>query len=148
MTRPMRENCTHSSCGNRTPKYALLFDLFPLFHFREHAANPASATQHPGAPFRDETGCADRDPRGNCRTPTYGPLPPAACLVGPLGLPPFSLPMVERTLAEMEGGGSGATGGRLGRRGRAGAMQHAALQGFFKIPLNLKDRAASPSTSR
>ena len=73
--------------------------------------------------------------------------------MGPLGASSFSLPTVERALAEMEGG--------LGRRAGAGAptstspvlgsapspTQHEVLQNFFKSLLNPKDRAASPSTS-
>ena len=46
---------------------------------------------------------ADRDPRGIFRTPTDASAAPAAGLVGPLGASSFSLPTVERALAEMEG---------------------------------------------
>jgi dynein light intermediate chain 1 len=87
--------------------------------------------------------------------------PPAAGLVGPLGSSSFSLPTVERALAEMEGGSSGQTLG-IGRRAGAptspiigsvpsptGQTQHEVLQNFFKSLLNTKDRAGgvSPGTS-
>ncbi|KAN0140374.1 Dynein light intermediate chain (DLIC) domain containing protein [Lactarius tabidus] len=99
---------------------------------------------------------ADRDPRGIFRTPTDASAAPAAGLVGPLGSSSFSLPTVERALAEMEGS-SGATLGGLGRRAGAptspilgsapSPTQHEVLQNFFKSLLNPKDRAASPGTS-
>jgi dynein light intermediate chain 1 len=85
-------------------------------------------------------------------------VPPAAGLVGPLGSSSFSLPTVERALAEMEGG-SGTTLG-IGKRAGAptspiigsapsptGQTQHEVLQNFFKSLLNTKDRAVSPGTS-
>jgi dynein light intermediate chain 1 len=85
--------------------------------------------------------------------------PPAAGLVGPLGSSSFSLPTVERALAEMEGGSSGTTLG-IGKRAGAptspiigsapsptGQTQHEVLQNFFKSLLNTKDRAVSPGTS-
>lgn len=85
-------------------------------------------------------------------------MPPAAGLVGPLGSSSFSLPTVERALAEMEGG-SGTTLG-IGKRAGAptspiigsapsptGQTQHEVLQNFFKSLLNTKDRAVSPGTS-
>ena len=91
---------------------------------------------------------------------------PAAGLVGPLGSSSFSLPMVERALAEMESGGSGTptlnVGMGLGKRGGAQTSpisgstpsatghwqtQHEVLQNFFKSLLNTKDRAPSPGTS-
>lgn len=98
------------------------------------------------------------------RSPVDTSAPPAAGLVGPLGSSSFSLPAVERALAEMEGGGgSGATLGAgmgLGRRAGAptspiigsapsptGQTQHEVLQNFFKSLLNTKDRGASPGTS-
>ncbi|KAH9983550.1 DLIC-domain-containing protein [Russula compacta] len=107
---------------------------------------------------------ADRDPRGMFRSPVDASAPPAAGLVGPLGSSSFSLPAVERALAEMEGGGgSGVTLGAgmgLGRRAGAptspiigsapsptGQTQHEVLQNFFKSLLNTKDRGASPGTS-
>jgi dynein light intermediate chain 1 len=102
---------------------------------------------------------ADRDPRGIFRTPTDASAPPSAGLVGPLGSSSFSLPTVERALAEMEGSGAGASLGGLGLGRRAGAptspilgsapspTQHEVLQNFFKSLLNSKDRAASPGTS-
>jgi dynein light intermediate chain 1 len=72
--------------------------------------------------------------------------------------------MVERALAEMEGGGSSSTLGAgmgLGKRAAGaptspimgsapsptGQTQHEVLQNFFKSLLNTKDRAASPGTS-
>ncbi|KAI0252051.1 hypothetical protein BJV78DRAFT_1361192 [Lactifluus subvellereus] len=98
---------------------------------------------------------ADRDPRGIFRSPADPSAPPAAGLVGPLGSSSFSVPMVERALAEMESGGSGATtlnvGTGLGKRGGApsptGQTQHEVLQNFFKSLLNTKDRAPSPGAS-
>jgi dynein light intermediate chain 1 len=85
---------------------------------------------------------ADRDPRSIFRTPTDASAPPAAGLVGPLGLSSFSLPTVERALAEMEGSSSGATpGGGLGCAGAPTSpiigdapspAQHEVLQNFFK----------------
>jgi dynein light intermediate chain 1, cytosolic len=85
-------------------------------------------------------------------------VPPAAGLVGPLGSSSFSLPTVERALAEMEGG-SGTTLG-IGKRAGAptspiigsapsptGQTQHEVLQNFFKSLLNTKDRAVSPGAS-
>ncbi|KAF8261673.1 dynein 1 light intermediate chain [Lactarius quietus] len=99
---------------------------------------------------------ADRDPRGIFRTPNDASAPPTAGLVGPLGSSSFSLPTVERALAEMEGSSGGATLG-LGRRSGAptspilgsapSPTQHEVLQNFFKSLLNPKDRAASPGTS-
>jgi dynein light intermediate chain 1, cytosolic len=107
---------------------------------------------------------ADRDPRGIFRSPVDASAPPAAGLVGPLSSSSFSLPTVERALAEMESGGSGATtlsaGMSLGKRAGAptspiigsvpsstGQTQHEVLQNFFKSLLNTKDRTASPGTS-
>lgn len=98
---------------------------------------------------------ADRDPRGIFRTPTDASAP-AAGLVGPLGSSSFSLPTVERALAEMEGNTVGGLGKRAGAPtspilGSApsptGQTQHEVLQNFFKSLLNTKDRAASPGTS-
>jgi len=102
---------------------------------------------------------ADRDPRGAfLRSPVDASAPPAAGLVGPLGPSSFSLPTVERALAEMEGSGMGTTLG-VGKRGAptspiigsapspTGQTQHEVLQNFFKSLLNTKDRAASPSGS-
>jgi len=101
----------------------------------------------------------DRDPRGAFRSPVEASAPPAAGLVGPLGSSSFSLPTVERALAEMEGIGTGTTLG-VGKRGGGpsspiigsapsptGQTQHEVLQNFFKSLLNTKDRAASPSSS-
>ncbi|KAH9036025.1 dynein light intermediate chain-domain-containing protein [Lactarius deliciosus] len=105
---------------------------------------------------------ADRDPRGIFRTPTDASAPPAAGLVGPLGSSSFSLPTVERALAEMEGSSAGTSLGGLGLGKRAGAptspilgsapsptgqTQHEVLQNFFKSLLNTKDRAASPGSA-
>jgi len=62
---------------------------------------------------------ADRDPRGIFLTPTDASAAPPTGLVGPLGSSSFSLPTVERAMAEMEGsGGTGASLGglSLGRR--------------------------------
>jgi len=79
-----------------------------------------------------------------------------------LGSSSFSLPTVERALAEMEGASTGGTLGGLGLGKRAGAptspilgsapsptgqSQHEVLQNFFKSLLNTKDRTASPGTS-
>jgi len=103
---------------------------------------------------------ADRDPRGMFRSPVDATAPPAAGLVGPLGSSSFSLPAVERALAEMEGGSSSTTLG-VGRRAGAptspmvgsapsptGQTQHEVLQNFFKSLLNTKDRGGvSPGTS-
>jgi len=61
---------------------------------------------------------ADRDPRGIFRT-LNASVPPAASLVNPLGSSSFSLPTVERALAEMEGASSGATLGDGLRRAGA-----------------------------
>jgi len=94
------------------------------------------------------------------RSPVDASAPPAAGLVGPLGSSSFSLPTVERALAEMEGGSSGTTLG-VGRRDGAptspiigsapsptGQTQHEVLQNFFKSLLNTKDRGGvSPGTS-
>ena len=94
------------------------------------------------------------------RSPVDASAPPAAGLVGPLGSSSFSLPTVERALAEMEGGSSGTTLG-VGRRAGAptspiigsapsptGQTQHEVLQNFFKSLLNTKDRGGvSPGTS-
>ena len=94
------------------------------------------------------------------RSPVDASAPPAAGLVGPLGSSSFSLPTVERALAEMEGASSGTTLG-LGRRTGAptspiigsapsptGQTQHEVLQNFFKSLLNTKDRSGvSPGTS-
>jgi dynein light intermediate chain 1 len=71
--------------------------------------------------------------------------PPAAGLVGPLGSSTFSLPAVERALAEMEGGSGGKRGG--GAPSPTGQTQHEVLQNFFKSLLNTKDRAASPGSA-
>lgn len=46
---------------------------------------------------------ADRNPRGIFRTPTDASAAPVAGLVDPLGASSFSLPTIERALAEMEG---------------------------------------------
>lgn len=94
------------------------------------------------------------------RSPVDATALPAAGLVGPLGSSSFSLPAVERALAEMEGGSSGTTLG-VGRRAGAptspmvgsspsptGQTQHEVLQNFFKSLLNTKDRGGvSPGTS-
>jgi dynein light intermediate chain 1 len=94
------------------------------------------------------------------RSPVDASAPPAAGLVGPLGSSSFSLPAVERALAEMEGASSGTTLG-MGRRAGAptspiigsapsptGQTQHEVLQNFFKSLLNTKDRSGvSPGTS-
>jgi len=94
------------------------------------------------------------------RSPVDATALPAAGLVGPLGSSSFSLPAVERALAEMEGGSSGTTLG-VGRRAGAptspmvgsapsptGQTQHEVLQNFFKSLLNTKDRSGvSPGTS-
>lgn len=96
------------------------------------------------------------------RSPVDTSAPPAAGLVGPLGSSSFSLPTVERALAEMEGGSSGTTLGP-GRRAGAptspivgsapsptGQTQHEVLQNFFKSLLNTntKDRGGvSPGAS-
>ncbi|KAI0258485.1 dynein light intermediate chain-domain-containing protein [Gloeopeniophorella convolvens] len=102
---------------------------------------------------------ADRDPRGIFRSPTDAP---AAGLVGPLGASSFSLPTVERALAEMEhnagtasasASASGASKRPAGlaspTAGGTGQIQHEVLQNFFKSLLNTnsKDRAASPASA-
>jgi dynein light intermediate chain 1 len=75
--------------------------------------------------------------------------PPTAGLVGPLGSSTFSLPAVERALAEMEGGGSAGGGKRAGGGAPSptGQTQHEVLQNFFKSLLNTKDRGASPNSA-
>ena len=156
------EKCTCPSCRTKATKYA----PFPRLPF-SRTLNFSSTQPSPLPPLNNPTPeqaflaknydenarRADRDPRGIFRTPTDASAAPAAGLVGPLGASSFSLPTVERALAEMEGG--------LGRRAGAGAptstspvlgsapspTQHEVLQNFFKSLLNPKDRAASPSTS-
>ncbi|KAI9457300.1 dynein light intermediate chain-domain-containing protein [Russula earlei] len=113
--------------------------------------------------YDENTRRADRDPRGMFRSPVDTSAPPTAGLVGPLGSTSFSLPTVERALAEMEGGSTGTTlGVGMGFSKRAGAptspiigsapsptgqTQHEVLQNFFKSLLNTKDRGAGPSSS-
>lgn len=87
---------------------------------------------------------ADRDPRGIFRSPVDPSAPPAAGLVGPLGSSTFSLPAVERALAEMEGGGSRRAGGAPSPTGQT---QHEVLQNFFKSLLNTKDRGVSSGSN-
>jgi dynein light intermediate chain 1 len=87
---------------------------------------------------------ADRDPRGIFRSPVDPSAPPAAGLVGPLGSSTFSLPAVERALAEMEGGGNRRAGGAPSPTGQT---QHEVLQNFFKSLLNTKDRGVSPGSA-
>ena len=80
------------------------------------------------------------------RSPVDPSAPPPAGLVGPLGSSTFSLPGVERALAEMEGGGGG--GRRAGGApSPTGQTQHEVLQNFFKSLLNTKDRGASPASA-
>ncbi|KAN0140383.1 hypothetical protein V8E53_001592 [Lactarius tabidus] len=149
------------SCRTKAPKYVPNLPTFPPISSRvKHTANPAPTSQQPHTrtrfplqELRRELRRADRDPRGIFRTPTDASAAPAAGLVGPLGSSSFSLPTVERALAEMEGS-SGATLGGLGRRAGAptspilgsapSPTQHEVLQNFFKSLLNPKDRAASP----
>ncbi|KAJ7437860.1 dynein light intermediate chain-domain-containing protein [Mycena galericulata] len=103
----------------------------------------------------------DRDPRGAFRDPTDAARASAG-LVGPLGIPSFDLPTVDRVLSEMEigiGGSAGAT--RLAPQStsprQAGSpappsvpsptvgTQHDVLQNFFTKLLNSnsKDRAGA-----
>ncbi|KAJ7119485.1 dynein light intermediate chain-domain-containing protein [Mycena epipterygia] len=60
----------------------------------------------------------DRDPRGAFRDPA-DPTRAAAGLVGPLGIPSFDLPTVDRVLSEMEIGIGGSGGGASAPRGGA-----------------------------
>ena len=101
--------------------------------------------------------CADRDPRGLIRPTTDGSAPPATGLVNPFGLSSFSLPTIERALAEMESSSMGAAPGnpRLGHGRRAGALtshilgsaaspkQYEVQKNLFKSLLNHKDLAAN-----
>lgn len=81
---------------------------------------------------------------------TFSSLPDAQRgLVGPLGASSFSLPTVERALAEMESSfGRRADVGGLTLTShifwRTSPMQHEVLQNFFESLLNPEDRAASP----
>ncbi|KAJ6616281.1 dynein light intermediate chain-domain-containing protein [Mycena sp. CBHHK59/15] len=81
----------------------------------------------------------DRDPRGAFRDPADATRA-AAGLVGPLGIPSFDLPTVDRVLSEMEIGigGAGAGRGRKWERGAGptGASQHEVLQNFFQSLLS------------
>jgi hypothetical protein len=61
--------------------------------------------------------------------------PSPARLIGPLGSSTFSLPAVERSLSEMEDGGS--------RRAGGAPTPHEVLQNFFKSLLNTKYRGVS-----
>jgi hypothetical protein len=160
-----RESCTRPSYKTRAPKYALLPYLLKNYSLENMQPAPLPPLNNPTPEqafllknYDENARRADRDPRGIFRTPTDASAPPAAGLVGPLGSSSFSLPTVERALAEMEGASSGATlGGGLRRAGGAptspilgGApspTQHEVLQNFFKSLLNPKDRAASPGTS-
>lgn len=95
---------------------------------------------------------ADRNPRGIFCTPTGASAAPVAGIVGPLGASSFSLPTVERALAEMEGylwrcTGVGAPTSALPTFGSAPSpTQHEVLHNFFNL-LNPEDRAASTGTS-
>ncbi|KAF8258590.1 hypothetical protein EI94DRAFT_1774165 [Lactarius quietus] len=81
---------------------------------------------------------ADRDPRGIFRTPNDASAPPTAGLVGPLGSSSFSLPTVERALAEMEGSSGGATLGSADARAHRHHLSSEALRAR---------RSTSPGTS-
>jgi hypothetical protein len=72
------------------------------------AADPVPTSQQADARKSLPRERADRDPRGIFRTPTDASAAPAAGLVRPLCSSSFSLPTVERALAEA-GGSSGAT---------------------------------------
>ncbi|KAJ7228234.1 dynein light intermediate chain-domain-containing protein [Mycena pura] len=113
----------------------------------------------------------DRDPRGAFRDPA-DPTRAAAGLVGPLGIPSYDLPTVDRVLAEMETGIGGSAAPRAAASGAArrpaglaptttsprqagsapagvpsptsaGTTQHEVLQNFFQSLLSSKDRAGA-----
>jgi len=144
-----RASCTHLSCKTKAPRTLQPTPLPPL-------NNPTPEQAFLSKNYDENARRADRDPRGIFRTPTDASAP-APGIVGPLGSSSFSLPTVERALAEMEGASAGATlGGGLRRAGAPTSptlgsapspTQHEVLQNFFKSLLNPKDRAASPGTS-
>jgi dynein light intermediate chain 1 len=87
---------------------------------------------------------ADDNPHGIFHSLIDPSTPPAAGLVGLLGSSTFSLPAVERVLAEMEGGGIRRVGSAPSPTGQT---QHEVLQNFFKSLLNTEDRGVSPGSA-
>ena len=154
-----RENCMRPSWRTRAPKY-VLFPSLSYFSLSKHMQpmplpplnNPTPEQAFLAKNYDENARHADHDPRGIFLTPTVASAPPAARLVGALGLSSFSLPTAKRVLAEMEGRSMGGL-----RRGGAptspslgsapSPTQHEVLQDIFKSLLNPKDRAASPGTS-
>ena len=136
---------------------------FLIFLIREHSADPALTHNNPTPEqaflvknYDKNARREDRNRRGIVRTSTNVSAPPVAGLVGPLGSSSFSLPMVERALAEIEGSSTGATLRGLRHVGvptssslriAPNLAQHEDLLNIFKSALNPKDGAASPGTS-
>ncbi|KAH9988414.1 dynein light intermediate chain-domain-containing protein [Russula vinacea] len=140
-----------SEAGARKQYAALVQDQGPKPTPLPPFNNPTPEQAFLAKNYDENARRADRDPRGIFRSPVDSSVPTAG-LVGPLGSSTFSLPAVERALAEMEGSGSGGGGGGGGRRAGGapsptGQTQHEVLQNFFKSLLNTKDRAASPGSS-
>ena len=152
MARSGRESCTCLSCETRAPKRSLLPG--PSFESGEliiDAADPALTPQVPDGQtslltkkYVKNACCTVRDPRGIFNTHTDDVC--ASSLVGPLGSPSSSLPMIEFALAKLEGSSTGTP--TLPILGSAPSpTQHEVLQKIFKVLLNTKDRAVSPGTS-
>ncbi|KAH9967043.1 dynein light intermediate chain-domain-containing protein [Lactifluus volemus] len=99
-----------SETGARKLYAALVPDQGPKPNSLLPLNNPTPEQAFLAKNYDENARRADRDPRGIFRSPVDPSAPPAAGLVGPLGSSSFSLPTVERALAEMEGGG-GSGGG-------------------------------------
>jgi dynein light intermediate chain 1 len=99
--------------------------------------NPTPEQAFLGKNYDENAQWVDCDPCGTFRCAIDPSAPPAAGLVGPLCSSTFSLPAVERELAEMERGGSRCAGSA---RSPMGQTQHKVLHNFFKSLLNTKDR--------
>ncbi|KAJ7639320.1 dynein light intermediate chain-domain-containing protein [Roridomyces roridus] len=86
----------------------------------------------------------DRDPRGAFRDPTDSSR--AAGLVGPLGIPSFDLPTVDRVLSEMEIGigGSGGTSAPPPRAAAPASRRPAGLAALTNSPRPAGGSGGSP----